>query len=115
MTHGRPILSPHASVYLFPAPKGGPKTPVQLSQQVKQFIARQLGLDLNVHCFRHLAAMLFLRAHPGEYETVRLLLGHKSLETTVKTYCGMEQADALRRYDGLIDRYRRDGEAQHAH
>ncbi len=46
--------------------------------------------------------MLFLRGHPGEYETVRLLLGHKNLETTVKTYCGMEQADALRRYDGLM-------------
>ena len=61
------------------------------------------------------AGDLFLREHPGEYETVRLLLGHKSLETTVKTYCGMEQADALRRYDGLIDRYRHDGEAQHAY
>ena len=115
MTQARPTLSPHSSVYLFPAPKGGPKTAAQLAAQVKQFIARQLGLDLNVHAFRHLAAMLFLRAHPGEYETVRLLLGHKSLETTVRTYCGMEQADALRRYDGLIDRYRREEEVLHAH
>ena len=51
--------------------------------------------------------MLFLAAHPGEYETVRLLLGHKDLNTTVKAYCGLEQADALRRYDALIDRYRK--------
>jgi hypothetical protein len=48
-----------------------------------------------------------LAEHPGEYETVRLLLGHKDLNTTVKFYCGLEQADALRPYDALIDRYRK--------
>jgi hypothetical protein len=39
---------------------------------------------------------------------VRLQLGHKSLATTVRSYCGLEQAAALRRYDQLIDRYRTD-------
>jgi len=51
--------------------------------------------------------MLFLREHPGEYETTRLILGHKSLTTTVRSYCGLEQADALRRFDALIDRHRK--------
>jgi hypothetical protein len=51
--------------------------------------------------------MLFLAAHPGEYETVRLFLGHKSLNTTVRAYCGLEQADALRRLDALIDTHRK--------
>jgi hypothetical protein len=38
---------------------------------------------------------------------VRLLLGHSSLAVTVRAYCGMERADAVRRYDSLIDTYRR--------
>ena len=55
--------------------------------------------------------MIFLREHPGEYETTRLILGHKSLSTTVRSYCGLEQADALRRYDALINRHRKKPEA----
>ena len=51
--------------------------------------------------------MLFLREHPGEYETTRLILGHKNLNTTVRFYSGLEQADALRRLDALIDRHRK--------
>jgi hypothetical protein len=51
--------------------------------------------------------MLFLAAHPGEYETVRLFLGHKNLNMTVRAYCGLEQADALRRLDALIDSHRK--------
>ena len=69
---------------------------------------------MNVHAFRHFSAMLYLRECPGESTTVRLLLGHKSLATTVRAYCGTEQKDALRRYDNLIDRYRQKGEARHA-
>ena len=83
-----------------------PKSPAQLAQQIKRTIAQQTGIDLNVHAFRHLSAMLFLREHPGEYETTRIILGHKSLDTTVRSYCGLEQADALRRFDALIDRHR---------
>lgn len=78
-------------------------------------IRQETGLQLNVHLFRHLAAKLFLAAHPGEYETVRLLLGHKSLATTVRIYCGLEQSDAMRRYDMVLDRYRADSEMRDAH
>ena len=84
--------------------------PKQLSEQIKRFIARETGIDLNPHAFRHLSAMVFLAANPGEYPTVQLLLCHKTLNTTVKFYSGFEQADALRRYDALIDRYRTDPE-----
>jgi integrase len=63
-------------------------------------------LTVNVHLFRHVCAYLFLKAHPGEYETVRLLLGHSSSAVTERAYCGLERADAVRRYDSLIDGYR---------
>jgi integrase len=109
----RPRLAKDRDGYLFPARKGGAKTPGQLAQQIKRTIATETGIDFNAHAFRHLAAMLFLREYPGEYETTRLILGHKSLSTTVNAYCGLEQADALRRLDALIDRHRRNPGDRH--
>jgi integrase len=86
-----------------------PLTPGHLAGQIKRTLRQETGIDLNAHAYRHLAAKLFLAAHPGEYETTRLLLGHKDLTTTTQYYCGLEQADALRRYDALIDSYRGKG------
>jgi integrase len=111
----RPKLSNEQSTFLFPAPqKGGSKRPGPLAAQIKRRIKQEIGLQMNAHLFRHLAAMLFLAAHPGEYETVRLLLGHKSLTTTVRSYCGLEQSDAVRRYDAVLDRYRTNGGMRNA-
>ena len=103
----RPLLAGDPEGFLFPARKGGAKTPGTLADQIKRTLRQETGIDLNAHAFRHLAALLFLRHNPGEYETTRLLLGHKDLSTTTQFYCGLEQADALRRYDALIDRYRK--------
>ena len=102
----RPLLVTDGSSYLFPARKGGAKTPAQMAYQVKRAIKLGTGLTVNAHLFRHLCAYLYLKAHPGEYETVRLLLGHTSLAITVRAYCGLERSDAVRRYDSLIDTYR---------
>jgi integrase len=108
LARGRPILVEDADDgYVFPARKGGGKTPGRLAEQIKRTIVQETGIILNAHAFRHLSAKLFLAAHPGEYETVRLFLGHKSLTTTIKAYCGLEQADALRRLDALIDSHRK--------
>ena len=103
----RPLLVADGSSYLFPARQGGAKTPAQLAEQIKRDIKKGIGLTVNAHLFRHVCAYLYLKAHPGDYETVRLLLGHKSLATTVRAYCGLERSDAVRRYDRLIDTYRR--------
>jgi integrase len=105
----RPLLAGDANGFLFPARKGGAKTPAQLAEQIKRTLRQETGIDLNAHAFRHLAAFLFLREFPGEYRTTQQLLGHKDANTTHKFYCGLEQADALRRYDALIDRYRKKG------
>jgi integrase len=103
----RPLLAGDPDGFLFPARKGGAKPPGHFAEQIRRMLRQETGIDLNAHCYRHLAARLFLREHPGEYETIRLLLGHKDLSTTTQYYCGLEQADALRRYDALIDRYRK--------
>jgi integrase len=106
----RPLLVTDGSSYLFPARQGGAKKPQQFAEQIKRGVRIGTGLTVNVHLFRHVCAHLFLKAHPGEYETVRLLLGHSSLAVTVRAYCGLERADAVRRYDNLIDGYRRSQE-----
>ena len=107
LARGRPVLGGEPDGFLFPGRNGGAKMPGSLAAQIKRTIKQETGVDLNVHAFRHLAAMLFIREHPGEYETTRLILGHKSLTTTVWAYCGLGQADALRRFDALIDRHRK--------
>ncbi len=103
----RPLLVTDGSSYLFPARTGGAKAPAQLAAQIKRAIKIGTGLIVNVHLFRHVCAYLYLKAHPGEYETVRLLLGHTTLAVTVRAYCGLERSDAVRRYDSLIGTYRR--------
>ena len=39
---------------------------------------------------------------PGQYETVRVLLGHRSLDTTLRHYAGLEGAAAARHYDETL-------------
>ena len=43
------------------------------------------------------------RCHPGEYETVRQFLGHKSIKTTVGGICGIDSRRAARRHQHLVE------------
>ncbi len=54
---------------------------------------------MNAHLFRHLVGMLYLQRHPGSYELVRRILGHKKMATTLSFYTDLESKWALRRYD----------------
>jgi len=44
---------------------------------MSKVIYKATGLRMNAHLFRHLAGMLYLAQNPGDYETVRRLLGHE--------------------------------------
>jgi integrase len=110
-----PLLDADLSQFLFPRRSGGAKAPAQLSAQIKRALRMHCGIDLNAHAFRHLAGKLFLERHPGEYATVQLLLGHKSIQTTIRAYCGLEQGDAIKRYDTLIDELRRTTQQEEPH
>ena len=105
-----PLLLKQKSSKLLISWSGRHKTPAELSAQIPKFLKERLGIHLNAHAFRHLAAFLFLRQHPGEYETVRQLLGHTSLQTTVAFYTGLEHAEAFKRYDAMLDDYRARGD-----
>lgn len=87
---------------LFPGMSGRPKAESGFTQRITDVILQKTGIEMNLHLFRHLGAFLFLTAHPGEYETVRRLLGHKSITTTIKFYVGLQALADFRRYDEVV-------------
>lgn len=98
----RPVLLKVPNPYLFPGPKDRPKSCERLAMQVTACVRDRCGLHVHMHLFRHITAKIFLDANPGAYGVVRLLHGHRSVETTTKYYTGMESAAALRHYDEHI-------------
>jgi integrase len=98
----RQYLSQAAGSALFPRRSGGTRDPGRLGEELKNAIWRETGLIMNAHLFRHLAGMLFLERQPGEYETVRRLLGHKKLETTMGYYARFDSKAAAKRYDDVV-------------
>ena len=101
----RPLLLREDTSALFISRSARQKTEAELGAQIPRFIKMHLGIHLNLHLFRHLAAFIYLKRHPGDYETVRRLLGHKSIRTTVSFYTGLEHRDAFFRFDAIIDSY----------
>src|SRR5262249_60696952 len=101
---------------LSPDTTGGCKTPHFLGIQITERTQKATGLRINVHQFRHAAAAIYLKHHPGNYETVRRFLGHKSLKTTTNFYCGLETIQASREFSKIIRQHRRfdDDEPQRA-
>jgi len=99
----RPFLVGAPSPWLFPGENGARRPSGGFGQQMKGFIAREAGVEMTPHQFRHLAAKLFLDRHPDGYETVRRLLGYKSLETTMRYYRELEAVVAGKRYATLLD------------
>ncbi len=102
----RPLLSGAIGTdWLFPNPSGNPKSEQAVRKQLTGCVRRNTGLIVNPHLYRHLAAKLYLEAHPGEYDTVRLLIGHKSVKTTTRFYSGTEMPAAVSAFtDFILDR-----------
>jgi integrase len=81
-----------------------------LSQQIAKKVKEYSGLKFNAHLIRHVASFLFLNKVPGGHHVMRLVLGHKSVETLVRAYSGAESKSAHALYDGVI----RDLRTRHA-
>ncbi len=92
------------SGFLFDDGRGKPKLPTTISWLVERTIRRHLGIEMTAHQFRHLAAKVILDADPGAYESVRQLLGHRNLATTVNNYAGLNTKRAGRHHAALIEK-----------
>jgi integrase len=89
--------------YLFPGKGDGPRTRQGVRDSIKAITEERLGVAINPHAFRHLAARMFLDAVPGAYESVRQLLGHANLNTTIRSYCGTEGEAAVKQFDKILE------------
>jgi len=101
------LLCPGITEFLFPGRSEGHKQTRYLAKQIQTAIERETGLIVNPHLFRHFGAMLYLADNPGGYEVVRRVLGHRSTETTMSFYTGLEGKSATAHYDEIILRHRR--------
>lgn len=99
---GRNLLMEPTSDYLFPFIERGEHGARYFSTLFSQRIKTVSGFDMNPHLMRHAVAKLFLEQNPGQYETVRLTLGHKSIRTTTDFYCGTEKDQAIAHFDKEI-------------
>ena len=98
----RPLLLDKPSSWLFPGRGGAHKVRSVLSNQISRHIQKATGLNVNPHLFRHLAAKLYLDENPGGYEVVRRLLAHRSMQTTINAYAGLETKSAAAHFDQTI-------------
>jgi integrase len=102
--HYRPALAEaQGSTLLFPGRNGGHKHHVTLSQQLCSLVRKRTGIILNPHLYRHIAAYIYLRAHPGDFETVRQLLGHTSIDTTRRFYADFDRIFAQTQYLAVLE------------
>jgi integrase len=101
----RHLFTVAPSNFLFPSKNGSCVSCGVLGQGISQVTQKYVGVEINPHLFRHIAAKLYLDRNPGDYETMRRVLGHTSLSTTVKFYAGMETAAATRRFDEALLSY----------
>lgn len=81
-----------------------------LAHQIAKKVKDHTGLKFNAHLIRHVTSFLFLNRVPGGHHVLRLVLGHKSVDTLSRAYSGAESKAAHRLYDGVI----RDLRTRHA-
>ncbi|MGQ3488083.1 tyrosine-type recombinase/integrase [Roseovarius pacificus] len=102
-----PTLCAPRNPYLFPATrKDGPVATDTLAERIKRRVRDEIGIEMNVHLFRHLAVMMYLDVNPGGYEVARQMLGHSSVSRTISVYSGLETISATRSFASLVDKMR---------
>ena len=109
LTRYRGRISPGASPWLFPNDEGQCRNIAGFGRAIGEFIYNETGIRMNPHLFRHLCAKIHREANPNDFESIRRLLGHTRLETTVRFYACLTTKEAFKRYDGMLDGIREAG------
>jgi integrase len=98
-----PKVIGHRPDRLFVRADGAPKNQWAVAWLIRTYLKRRVGIVFSSHQFRHLSAKVLLDAEPGSFETLRQLLGHKSLRTTVGAYAGINSRRAGRHHQRLVE------------
>jgi integrase len=98
-----PLFGPNPQGFLFPGEIAGKsKSPEQFGRSFRKTIREETGLDVYPHLLRHFGATLYLTENPEGLEVVRRVLGHRSADTTHRSYAGVHDQIAVRRFDELV-------------
>ena len=89
---------------MFVKADGTPKSQAMVALLIKTYLRKRAGIEFTSHQFRHLCAKIILDSEPGNFETVRQLLGQTSLKTTTRFYAGIDSRRAARHHQNLIDK-----------
>lgn len=106
----RPYLLRAETSALFPGEGAGPKSAGTLAAQIKKTIHDYLGMEFNMHLFRHAGTKMYLDVRPGNYEVMRRVLGHRSINTTTSTYAGAENKSAGLHFASVLNERRMSSE-----
>jgi integrase len=96
-----PALEANSHGRVFVQPEGDARSQSNLANLIKSAVRDGLGIHMTPHQFRHLAAKLYLDAHPEDFETVRGVLGHSFTKTTM-TYAGLSTERSSKVYGKFI-------------
>ncbi|WP_126281787.1 tyrosine-type recombinase/integrase [Roseomonas sp. FDAARGOS_362] len=102
----RPDLTDEGNPYLFPGAGAGPISASSLSHHLKAHLWEVIGVEVNPHLMRSFAAWLHLRHYPEAIDEVRRILGHRSIETTMRHYILFEKEAAALRFGRSVLRLR---------
>lgn len=102
-----PLFGPNPLGWLFPGEDPNRhKSAEQFGRNFSRVVREATGLHLYPHLMRHFGAAVYLREHPGAFETVRRVLAHKSLTTTTRSYTSFDDDAAVRMFDTVVLRIR---------
>jgi integrase len=99
-----PKIIGHRPKRLFVKADGTPKTQGTIAWTIRTYLKKRAGITFSGHKFRHLSASVMLNAEPGNFESLKQLLGHSSLRTTVNAYAGIDSRRAARHHQQLIEK-----------
>jgi integrase len=102
-----PLFGSNPQRFLFPGDiPGAHKSGEQLGRFFTKTIRGETGLRVYPHVMRHFGATLYLTDNPEGMEVVRRVLGHRSADTTARSYAGVHDQVAVRRFDEFVLRIR---------
>lgn len=103
--HYRPLLGDDDNAFLFPRHgENKPMRAASFSGLISRVVARETGLEMNPHLWRHLATKLLLDEDHRNQDTASRLLGHHGAGR--REYGGVSQDQAAAALETAVDRIR---------
>ena len=94
--------------YVFPSPPHAGKQRIGgfyngLPDRLVDQVHERVGVRIHPHLWRHLLGWIWLKEDPDKLPAVQKLLGHKSIETTIKYYADIDESVILKKWMEYLD------------